>query len=89
MVEYTAERLKKDEFWYSVDEAAWYKRKAEEAVSSFGSNTAGATRPTGDMFFSPEYMRTFVESAGLKLEAIAPGVIDRMQDLAVIRKPRA
>jgi len=89
VVEYTAERLKKDEFWYSVDEAAWYKRKAEEAVSSFGSNTAGATRPTGDMFFSPEYMRTFVESAGLKLEAIAPGVIDRMQDLAVIRKPRA
>jgi hypothetical protein len=80
--------LTRDQHWYYVDEAAWYQRKAEEAVSSFGSNTTGATRPTGDMFFTPEYLKVFVENSGLELLAIAPGVIDRMQDLAVIRKPK-
>jgi ubiquinone/menaquinone biosynthesis C-methylase UbiE len=88
IMDYSAEQLTRDGHWYSVDEASWYRRKAEEAVSEFGSNTTGATRPTGDMFFSPEYAKVFVEDLGLKLEAIAPGVIDRMQDLAVIRKPK-
>lgn len=88
VLDYNAERLTKEGCFYSVDEAAWYKRKAEEAVSAFGSNTTGATRPTGDMFFSPERLRSFVESVGLELVAIAPGVIDRMQDLAVMRKPK-
>jgi ubiquinone/menaquinone biosynthesis C-methylase UbiE len=88
ILDYTPERLTQDGHWYHVDEAAWYRRKAEEAVSAFGSNTTGATRPTGDMFFSPEYAKIFVENAGLELLAIAPGVIDRMQDLEVIRKPK-
>jgi ubiquinone/menaquinone biosynthesis C-methylase UbiE len=88
ILDYSAEQLTRDGHWYYVDEASWYRRKAEEAVSEFGSNTTGATRPTGDMFFSPEYANVFVEDLGLKLEAIAPGVIDRMQDLAVIRKPK-
>lgn len=86
--DYTADRLTKDRYWFQVDEADFYRRKAEEAVSSFGSNTTGMTRPTGNMFFSPEFAKSFVENAGLELLAIAPGVIDRMQDLAVIRKPK-
>lgn len=87
ITDYSTEQLDRDGHSYHVDEAGWYRRKAEEAVSEFGSNTTGATRPTGDMFFSAAYAKVFVEEEGLKLEAIAPGVIDRMQDLAVIRKP--
>ncbi len=88
IMDFSAEDLTRVGHSYHVDEASWYRRKAEEAVSEFGSNTTGATRPTGDMFFSPEYAKVFVEDLGLKPEAIAPGVIDRMQDLAVIRKPK-
>jgi len=88
ITDFSAEDLTRVGHSYHVDEAGWYRRKAEEAVSEFGSNTTGATRPTGDMFFSPEFANVFVEDLGLKLEAIAPGVIDRMQDLAVIRKPK-
>jgi len=84
---YTKEKLLQDGFWYRVDEAAWHKAKAADAITTFGSATAAETRPTGDMHFSPAYAKQFFESAGLEFIALAPGVIDRMQDLTVSRKP--
>lgn len=86
-LDYTTERLDMDRYWYDVDEGVWHKRKAEEAVSPFGSKTAGATRPTGNMYFSPAGAKEFFESGGLRLVGHAPGVIDHFQDLAVLRKP--
>lgn len=85
-LEYTKERLLQDGFWFNVDEAAWHRAKAADAITTFGSGTAAETRPTGDMHFSPAYAKQFFEEAGLEFLALAPGVIDRMQDLTVSRK---
>lgn len=87
-LDYTKEKLLKDGFWYQVDESAWYRKKAEDAVSTFGSGTVSETRPTGNMYFSPQYAKEFFEAAELEFLALAPGVIDRMQDLVVSRKPQ-
>lgn len=86
-LDYTKEKLLQDGFWWDVDEAAWYKKKAADSITTFGSGTAAETRPTGDMYFSPAYARQFFEESGLEFLALAPGVIDRMQDLTVTRKP--
>jgi SAM-dependent methyltransferase len=86
-LDYTDDRLKADGWWYDVDEAGWLKRRAEATVSSYGAFTIGETRPTGNMYFTPEYARTFMESSGLEVLGHAPAIIDRMQDLIVLRKP--
>lgn len=89
VLEHTSEELMEQGSWFEVDEAGWQKAKAEEAISPFGSATIGATRPTGNMYFSPTFARQFFESTGLEIAGHAPGVIDRMQDLIVARKPNS
>ncbi len=88
-LDYTKEKLLQDGYWFQVDAAAWHKRKAEDAVTTFGSGTVAEPRPTGNMYYSPQYAKEFFEAAGLEFLALAPGVIDRMQDLVVSRKSEA
>lgn len=85
-IEYTEAQLGKDRFFFRFDEAEWLKSKAAEQITTFGSGISFCTRPIGDMFFSRDYVEEFFESAGLKCTGIAPGIIDRMQDLVVLRK---
>lgn len=85
----TEDQLKSNGCWFDVNEERWIKAKAEAAVAPFGAYTLGETRPTGNMYLSPEYARTFMEEGGMEFLAHAPGMIDRMQDLIVLRKPAA
>lgn len=82
----TADTLSEQGFWFNVDEAAFYKNKAKDSLTTFGSATAAELRPTGDMYFAPKKARELFESMGLEFVGIAPGIIDRMQDLVVARK---
>lgn len=86
-LDYTADRLLAEGGWYDVNEVAWLKSKAADRITTFGSGTSCEPRPTGNMYYTPEYLRSFMERAGLEVVAHAPGIIDRMQDLAVMRKP--
>ena len=87
-LDHTSEQLLHDGSWFEVNEAAWRKAKAEDTISTFGSATIGTTRPTGNMYFSPQFAKEFFEGVGLEFVGHAPGVIDRMQDLVVVRKPK-
>lgn len=88
-LDYTKEKLLHDRYWFEVDTAAWYRKRAEDAVTTFGSGSISESRPTGNMYYSPQYAKEFFEAAGLEFLALAPGVIDRMQDLVVSRKSAA
>ena len=88
-LDYTAEQLEKDGYFFEVDEDRWRKGKAADAITAFGSGTLCETRPTGHIYYSQKYASRLVESVGLEFLAIAPGCIDRMQDLAVLRRPMA
>jgi len=84
--ELSAEKLKEMEFFFDAeDEAGYARRMAREVALGFGH--PGMLRPTGDIFYSAEKARSLMEAAGFELKKILPGVIDRMQDLAVLRRP--
>ena len=82
----TAEMLSEQGFWFNVDEAAFYKNKAKDSLTTFGSATAAELRPTGAMYYAPEGAKKLFESVGLEFVGLAPGIIDRTQDLVVARK---
>jgi ubiquinone/menaquinone biosynthesis C-methylase UbiE len=82
----SAEKLKEIEFFFDAeDEAGYALRMAREVALGFGH--PGMLRPTGDIFYSAEKARSLMEGAGFEVKEILPGVIDRMQDLAVLRRP--
>lgn len=58
---------------------------AKEVALGWGH--PGMLRPTGDMYYSLERARTLMEESGLEVKMMLPGVIDRFQDLAVLRRP--
>jgi SAM-dependent methyltransferase len=59
---------------------------AKEVALGWGH--PGMLRPTGDMYYSLEGARSLMEECGLDVQAMLPGVIDRYQDLAVLRRAR-
>jgi SAM-dependent methyltransferase len=72
-------------FFFDSDIEGFEKKMAAEVALGFGH--PGMTRPTGDMYYSTEKARSLFEGAGFLVQAILPGVIDRFQDLAVLRRP--
>lgn len=82
----TAERLQESGFWFDADESKFELVKAAESVLKFGANMIGITRIYGEMYYSPERARALFENSGFEVLAIVPGVIDRLQDLAVVRR---
>ncbi len=86
---YTAESLQANGIWFDSDERAFEASKGAESVSRFGANLLGITRLYGEIYYSAARARSLFEDAGLEVLSILPGVIDRMQDLAVVRRPCA
>jgi SAM-dependent methyltransferase len=86
LLEWTPEKLHEKRYFFDAeDEAGYALRMAREKALGFGH--PGMLRPTGDMYYSPEQARAIFEEAGLRMENVLPGVIDRFQDLAVLRRP--
>lgn len=86
LLELTSEKLKEMRYFFDAeDEKGYALRMAREVALGFGH--PGMLRPTGDMYYSPEQARSVFEESGLRVENILPGVIDRFQDLAVLRRP--
>lgn len=83
----TAENLQQNGLWFDADRASFDLSKSAQSVSSFGAGLIGITRIYGEMFYSGERATRLFEEAGLKVISIVPGVIDRLQDLAVLRRP--
>ena len=82
----SAENLKEMQFFFdALDERGYAIRMAREVALGFGH--PGMLRPTGDIFYSTERARSLMEEAGFRVQTILPGVIDRMQDLAVLQCP--
>ena len=82
----SSEKLKEIGQFFDSDEAGFERRMALEVALGFGH--PGMLRTTGDMYFSLQRVRSVMEDSGFEFHAALPGVIDRFQDLAVIRKPR-
>jgi ubiquinone/menaquinone biosynthesis C-methylase UbiE len=83
----SADKLKEIGQFFDSDEAGFERKMALELALGFGH--PGMMRPTGDMYFSLERVRSVMEESGFEFQAALPGVIDRFQDLAVIRRPQA
>ncbi|HEY2472123.1 MAG TPA: class I SAM-dependent methyltransferase [Terracidiphilus sp.] len=71
-------------FFDAEDEAGYALRMAREVALGFGH--PGMLRPTGDMYYSRAQARSVFEESGFRVENVLPGVIDRFQDLAVLRR---
>jgi len=85
LLDLTPEKLREMRcFFDAEDEAGYGLRMAREMALGFGH--PGMLRPTGDMYYSPEQARSLFEEAGLRVENILPGGIDRFQDLAILRR---
>lgn len=85
LLEISAEKLKGMGCLFDADVAGFELKMAREVALGFGH--PGMTRPTGDMYYSTERARALMEDAVFEVQAILPGVIDRFQDLAVLRRP--
>jgi SAM-dependent methyltransferase len=79
------EQLRRDGFYFDADIAGFEKKMASELALGFGH--PGMTRPTGDMYYSTERVRQLMEGAGFQVLGLLPAIIDRFQDLAVLRRP--
>jgi SAM-dependent methyltransferase len=83
----SAEKLEAiGQLFAAEDQAGFEVYMAKEVALGFGN--PGMLRASGDMFYSPGRARSLMEECGLEVQAMLPGVIDRFQDLAVIRRPR-
>jgi SAM-dependent methyltransferase len=85
LLDTSAEKLREIGHLFDSDEAGFELKMAAEVALGFGH--PGMLRPTGDMYFSHEGVRSLMEGAGFEFKSVLPGVIDRFQDLAVIRRP--
>lgn len=86
LLELTPARLDEMRYFFNADNDAVYAlRMAKEVALGFGH--PGMLRPTGDMYYSRVQARSVFEEAGFQVENILSGVIDRFQDLAVLRRP--
>lgn len=88
-LQYNAEQLERDGLVFDADENSFALKKAAQSVSRFGANLIGITRIYGEMYYSHERVKALFKESGLEVLSVLPGVIDRLQDLAVVRRPRA
>lgn len=79
------EKLDKIGYLFDADIAGFQQRMAKELALGFGH--PGMLRPTGDMYYSNQQAKSLMAESGFEVQAILQGVIDRFQDLAVIRRP--
>lgn len=81
----TADRLRAMRFFFDAeDEKGYALRMAKETALGFGH--PGMLPPTGDTYYSAEEAHALMEGTGFQMGAHLPGVIDRFQDLAVLRR---
>lgn len=80
-----AELFRQQGYFFDADVAGFEKKMAAELALGFGH--PGMTRPTGDTYYSKEKAQSLFQEAGFQILSILPGIIDRFQDLAVIRRP--
>lgn len=86
-LDYSAEQLLADGVWFDADDAVFNAAKAAEAVSEFSGTLIGITRLYGEMHYSPAKFSSIAEQQDLEVLAVLPGIIDRYQDLIVLRCP--
>ncbi len=85
--DYSAAQLTRDGVWFDADDRAFQAAKAAEAASEFASTLIGITRLYGEMHYAPAAFAALAEVQGLAVLANLPGIIDRYQDLLVLRRP--
>jgi hypothetical protein len=85
--DYTLDKLKTDGVWFDADEAAFAATKAEEEVSAFASSLIGITLLYGEMHYAPEVFARLAADQGFTVLSNLPGIIDRYQDMLVLRAP--
>jgi SAM-dependent methyltransferase len=66
------------------DDLTWYKSRETDKFA--GAKYAGIAGPYGNTVLTPAYVRTHWSGAGFDVKSIVEGVIDRRQDLVVLRK---
>jgi SAM-dependent methyltransferase len=85
--DYTLDRLKTDGVWFDADEPAFAATKAEEEVSAFACSLIGITLLYGEMHYAPEVFARLAADQGFTVLSNLPGIIDRYQDMLVLRAP--
>jgi ubiquinone/menaquinone biosynthesis C-methylase UbiE len=85
--EYSVEQLLQEGRWFDADAAAWQADKAAEAVAELSGSMVGITRLYGEMHYAPEAFAALAREQGFEVLAMLPGIIDRYQDLLVLRAP--
>jgi SAM-dependent methyltransferase len=66
------------------DDLTWYKTREHDKFA--GAKYAGIAGPYGNTVLTPGYVRKHWSGAGFDVQSIVEGVIDRRQDLVVMRK---
>jgi SAM-dependent methyltransferase len=66
------------------DDLTWHK--SHEGDKFVGSKYAGIRGPYGNTAMSPAYIKTQWSGAGFEVKSIVEGVIDRRQDVVVLRR---
>jgi SAM-dependent methyltransferase len=85
--EFSGERLLEEGRWFDADAADFAAKKAEEAASEFGSSLIGIPRLYWEMHYAPAVFAGLAAAAGFEVLKTLPGIIDRYQDLLVLRAP--
>ena len=66
------------------DDLAWHK--AHEGARFVGAKYAGVEGSYGNTAMSPHYVREHWTGTGFEVASVVEGVIDRRQDVVVLRK---
>jgi SAM-dependent methyltransferase len=83
--DYSGDRLMAEGRWFDADATAFDAKKTEEAASEFGSTLIGIPRLYWEMHYAPAVFAGLAEAEGFSVVATLPGIIDRYQDLLVLR----
>lgn len=75
-------------FVFDCDQDLFWKEKTREKQSRFGSLVRGIDRPYGETYHSATGFGEAATTAGFDSVQLLEGVIDCLQDLAVLRKPQ-
>jgi ubiquinone/menaquinone biosynthesis C-methylase UbiE len=85
--DFSAEKLLADGVWFDADDQAFQAAKTAEAASQFSGTMIGITRLYGEMHYAPDTFAALAQQQQLEVLLILPGIIDRYQDLIVLRCP--
>ena len=82
---YSGEQLLAEGRWFDADAEAFAAIKSAEAASEFGSSLIGVPRLYWEMHYAPAVFAGLAEAEGFSVVATLPGIIDRYQDLLVLK----